>query len=117
MQEKNNIISYKGYSAEIQFSSEDECLIGHILNINDIVGFHGNSVDEIKNAFAEAVDFYIKTNIDENADENVDENIDEITLNIPKELHKKLFLQAKTCGETLDKFILNTLNKYVTTMY
>ena len=83
------------------------------MNINDIVGFHGNSVDEIKNAFAEAVDFYIKTNIDENADEN----IDEITLNIPKELHKKLFLQAKTCGETLDKFILNTLNKYVTTMY
>ena len=65
MQEKNNIISYKGYSAEIQFSSEDECLIGHILNINDIVGFHGNSVDEIKNAFAEAVDFYIKTNIDD----------------------------------------------------
>ncbi len=54
-------MTYKDYKAVISFSAEDECLVGHIAGINDIVGFHGESVEEIRQAFEEAVDFYLES--------------------------------------------------------
>jgi predicted HicB family RNase H-like nuclease len=37
-------MTHKGYAARIEYSDEDQCLIGHIPGINDVVGFHGESV-------------------------------------------------------------------------
>lgn len=45
-----NAMHYKAYSARIEHS-EDDCLIGHITGINDIIGFHANSVSELHAAF------------------------------------------------------------------
>ena len=56
-----NIMSYKGYAARIEYSDDDACFIGHIAGIRDIVGFHGESVLELRQAFEEAVDDYVAT--------------------------------------------------------
>lgn len=34
-------MTYKGYTARIDYSEEDGCFVGHITGISDIVGFHG----------------------------------------------------------------------------
>ena len=52
-------MNYRGYAARIEYSDEDECLVGHIAGIRDIVGFHGDSVAELRSAFHEAVDEYL----------------------------------------------------------
>ena len=51
---------YKGYAARIEFSEEDDCLVGHIAGIRDVVGFHGGSVSEVREAFGEAVEDYLE---------------------------------------------------------
>ena len=56
-----NTMSYKGYAAKIEYSDEDQCFVGHIAGIQDIVGFHGESVTELRQAFEEAVDDYLET--------------------------------------------------------
>jgi predicted HicB family RNase H-like nuclease len=56
-----NTMLYRGYAARIEYSDEDDCFIGHIAGINDVVGFHGESVDELRSAFEEAVDDYLET--------------------------------------------------------
>lgn len=56
-----NMMTYKGYVARIAYSEEDSCFIGHIAGIRDVVGFHGESVTELRNAFTEAVDDYLET--------------------------------------------------------
>lgn len=56
-----NTMSYKGYTARIHYSDEDDCFIGHIAGIRDVIGFHGESVAELRTAFAEAVDDYLET--------------------------------------------------------
>ncbi|MCA3574162.1 MAG: type II toxin-antitoxin system HicB family antitoxin [Aestuariivirga sp.] len=56
-----NVMEYKGYKARIDYDGDDKCFIGHIVGINDVVGFHGTSVDELKAAFEEAVDDYVAT--------------------------------------------------------
>jgi len=56
-----NVMSYKDLSARIEYSDEDGCFIGHLAGICDVVGFHGESVAELKFAFEEAVDDYLAT--------------------------------------------------------
>nr|VFJ51038.1 MAG: hypothetical protein BECKFW1821A_GA0114235_10306 [Candidatus Kentron sp. FW]VFJ66915.1 MAG: hypothetical protein BECKFW1821B_GA0114236_11236 [Candidatus Kentron sp. FW] len=56
-----NIMTYKGYAANIEYSDDDECFIGHIAGIKDRVGFHGESVAELKEAFHEATEDYLDT--------------------------------------------------------
>ncbi|MBV2183505.1 MAG: type II toxin-antitoxin system HicB family antitoxin [Rhizobium sp.] len=56
-----NVMSYGGFSARIEFGSEDEIFFGNIAGITDVVGFHRQSVDELKRAFHEAVDDYVET--------------------------------------------------------
>ena len=52
---------YKGYAAAVEFDGDDEIFVGRIVGINDVVGFHAESVDDLKAAFHEAVDDYIDT--------------------------------------------------------
>ena len=33
-----NTMTYKGYAAKIEYSDEDQCLIGHIAGIRDVIG-------------------------------------------------------------------------------
>ena len=54
-----NTMTYKGYSAGIEYSEEDECFVGRLAGIRDIVGFDGASLEEATAMFHEAVDGYL----------------------------------------------------------
>jgi predicted HicB family RNase H-like nuclease len=56
-----NVMNYKDYAARIEYSDEDGLLIGHIAGIRDVVGFHAESVAELRAAFEEAVEDYLET--------------------------------------------------------
>jgi predicted HicB family RNase H-like nuclease len=56
-----NLLSYKGYTAAVEFDADDLLLAGRIAGINDVVGFHGGNAEEIVAAFHEAVDDYLET--------------------------------------------------------
>ena len=45
----NDILEYKGFFAEVHFSSEDEVFFGKLLGINDLVNFEGSTVKQEKN--------------------------------------------------------------------
>ncbi len=53
-------MTYKGYTAEIIYSDEDECFVGHIVNIDSISGFHGDTDAELRDAFENMVELYIE---------------------------------------------------------
>lgn len=56
-----NMLTYKGLSATVSFDAEDMILAGRIAGINDVVGFHADTPDELIRAFHEAVDDYLET--------------------------------------------------------
>ncbi len=56
-----NAMSYRNYLARVEYDAADRIFAGHIAGINDIVGFHGETVSELENAFHEAVDDYLET--------------------------------------------------------
>lgn len=53
-------MKFKSYHGSIEFSIEDDCLHGRLLGIDDIITYEGNSVNEIKAAFKEAVNDYLQ---------------------------------------------------------
>ena len=88
---------YRGYMPLIRYSAEDECLVGHIAGINDIVGFHGDSVEEMRKAFEEAVDFYLDS-CARMGDEPNKPFSGRITLQVTPEMHAELFRKAQKAG-------------------
>jgi predicted HicB family RNase H-like nuclease len=58
---ENNCMYYKGYFTFVNYNKNDHILFGKIEEIKDLVNFEGKSVDELRAAFIEAVDDYLKT--------------------------------------------------------
>lgn len=54
-------ITYRGYRAIVEFEPEDGVFAGRLLGVNDVIGFHAESVAGIRVAFHEAVEDYIET--------------------------------------------------------
>jgi len=106
----NNTMQYKGYSAIVRYSAEDACLVGHIAGINDIVGFHGDSVEEVRKAFEESVDFYLDSCAKMGHEPNKPYS-GRVTLRLPPELHAKLAVQAEMEGRSLNNWMLTVLDK------
>lgn len=105
----NNSLGYKGYTAIIEFSAEDKCLVGHLAGINDIVGFHGDSVEEIRKAFYESVDDYLATCAKIGRKPNKPYS-GRVTLRLPPDLHARLAMQAEANGSSLNSWLVGTLS-------
>jgi hypothetical protein len=58
-QAMTNTMIYKGYAATMIFDAEDKIIVGRVLDIDDIISFHGESVPEFESNFHAVVDDYI----------------------------------------------------------
>jgi predicted HicB family RNase H-like nuclease len=56
-----NYLKHKNYFGSVEFSAEDTVLYGKIIGINDLVTYEAVSVEDLKNAFIEAVEDYLET--------------------------------------------------------
>lgn len=56
-----NAMTYKGYAARVEFHARSNILVGRIAGIRNVVGFHAETVAELRAAFEEAVDDYVET--------------------------------------------------------
>ncbi len=54
-----NTLTYKGYIGSVSFSERDNVFFGKIEGVDGLVNFEGESVQELTNAFHEAVDDYL----------------------------------------------------------
>lgn len=53
------ILIYKGYIGSVTLDDAAGILFGTVTNIDDLITFHGTSVEEIRQAFSDSVDFYV----------------------------------------------------------
>jgi predicted HicB family RNase H-like nuclease len=108
-----NMMTYKGYAARIEFSEADDCFVGHITGIRDVVGFHGDSVSELRTAFAEAVDDYLETcaRLGRSPQKPYSGRV---LLRIDPALHAQAAALAEAQGQSLNAWTQDLLRKAVT---
>ena len=105
-----NTMTYKGYAARIEYSDEDECFVGHIAGILDVVGFHGDNVEELRMAFHEAVDDYLETC--EIAGKKPQKSYSgNLMLRVPPEVHAAIATAAEVSGKSINQWAAEALNK------
>ena len=107
-----NTMSYKGYAAKIEYSDEDQCFVGHIAGIQDIVGFHGESVTELREAFVEAVDDYLETCARLNRAPQKPYS-GKLMLRIPPEVHAAVAIAAEVSGKSINQWATETFTEAV----
>jgi predicted HicB family RNase H-like nuclease len=101
-------MTYKGYAARIEYSDEDGCFVGHIAGIKDVVGFHGDSVKDLRAAFQEAVDDYLVTC--ENLGRATQKPYSgKLMLRIPPEVHARAAMMAEAHGKSLNQWAADVL--------
>lgn len=55
-----NLMHYKGYTAQLEYSADDHIFFGRILGIRDMVYFQADSAKDIEREFHKAVDDYLE---------------------------------------------------------
>lgn len=107
-----NVMSYREYTARIEYSEEDECFIGHLAGIRDVIGFHGDSVAELKSAFKDAVDDYLETCKKLNRSPQRPYS-GKVMLRIDPSLHAKAAMLAEADGKSLNAWAQEALREFV----
>lgn len=105
-------MTYRGYAARIEYSDEDHCFVGHIAGIDDIVGFHGESVTELRSAFEEAVDDYLETCAKLGRAPQKPYS-GRLMLRVPPEVHAAVAAAAEVSGKSINQWAVETFTQAV----
>ena len=101
-------LKYKGYAGTIEVSIEDGCLHGSILFINDLITYEGNTVEEIKASFEDAVNRYLA--YCEETGKPADKPCSgTFNVRVGPELHRKAVEAAHDHGITLNEFVTRSI--------
>ena len=106
-------MNYRNYLALVEYDAADRIFVGHIAGINDIVGFHGETVPELENAFHQAVDDYLETCAKAGkAPEKPYSG--RVMFRVDPEIHAHAALAAQLRGVSLNQWAEEALDKQAT---
>src|SRR5437868_3301123 len=54
-----NTMTYKGYTARIEYDERDDIFVGRVLGIRSIISFHGATAADLRKQFHHVVDDYL----------------------------------------------------------
>lgn len=105
-----NAMSYKGYSARVEYDDEDGIFTGRIAGIRDGVGFHADTVEGLREAFREAVEDYLET-CTKIGKEPQRAFSGQMMFRVAPEVHRKAALAAELAGKSLNQWAEEVLGK------
>jgi predicted HicB family RNase H-like nuclease len=107
-----NTMRHRGYAARIEYSDEDRCFVGHIAGINDVVGFHAESVAELRAAFEEAVDDYLEA-CQKLGRAPQKAYAGKLMLRVPPEVQAAIATAAEVSGKSINQWATDALTEAV----
>lgn len=103
-----NAMTYKGYTARIEYDAEDQILFGRLVGITDVVTFHGASVAELEAALRETVDDYIAL-CEKTGQPAQKPASGKLMLRVPPEVHRAALGAAQAAGVSLNQWAAGVL--------
>ena len=109
-----NTMSHKGYTARIEFDERDNIFVGRILGIRTIVGFHGETVAQLRSEFEISVDDYLG-DCKESGIKPEKPASGKLLLRVPPEVHGKALVASQAAGKSLNQWATEVLQQAVQT--
>ena len=106
------MIEHKGYTGILEYDATIERFSGHVVDLNDTIYFEGESVGEVRESMARAVDHYLATCEKHDIDPERPFSGD-LRVRMKSDLHRAVFIMASSTGVSLNRFIIETLAEKV----
>ena len=97
-------MNYQGYQTSVTFEEEADIFHGSVVNTRDVITFQGRSIDEIRIAFKDSVNEYLKF-CAERGREPEKPYSGRIALRIPASLHRTASSAARAEGKSLNSWL------------
>ena len=103
-------MTYKGQAARIAYSDSDGLFVGWLVGITDVVGFHADTVADLRTAFHEAVDDYLDTCAKIGKAPQAPAS-GKLMLRVPAEVHRAALSAADAAGTSLNQWATKVLQQ------
>jgi predicted HicB family RNase H-like nuclease len=108
----DNILHYKGYIGNVDFSEEEAVFHGKVTGIKSLISFEGDSVETITYDFHNAVDEYLAY-CSQAGVKPEEPYKGSFNVRIGADLHRKAAQFAKSHGMTLNALVEDAVRKEV----
>ena len=103
------MMTYKGYSANLEVDVEAGIIFGRVLDIYDVVTFKGKTVEEARQEFQKSVDDYLA--FCEDLGEEPDKPFSgKLPFRTTPEHHRKIFIAASKAGKSINAWMDEVLS-------
>lgn len=105
-----NTMTYKGYTARIEFDDRDNIFWGKVLGIVDTITFEGETVAQLTDDFHNAIDFYLE-DCAKTGRSPEKPSSGRLMLRVPPEVHSAALVAAQSAGMSLNQWATDVLKK------
>ena len=106
----NNVVTYKGYTARIEYDPRDNIFVGRILGIADNITFHGDTVDRLNADFHAAINHYL-ADCKTTGRQTRKPASGKLMLRVPPEVHAAATIAAQASGKSLNQWATEILQE------
>ncbi len=103
-----NTMTYRGYTARIEYDERDNIFAGRILGIRTIISFHGETVAQLRAEFELAINDYL-ADCKERGVHPEKPASGRLLLRVPPELHGRALVAAQAAGKSLNQWATEVL--------
>ena len=104
-----NTMTFKGYSARIEYDDDDRIFTRRIAGIRDGVGFHADSVARLREAFHEAVEDYLET-CTAIGKQPQKAYSGQVMFRVSPDIHRRAAMAAELSGKSLNQWAEEVLD-------
>jgi predicted HicB family RNase H-like nuclease len=107
-----NTMTFQGYEATVAFDEDAELFHGEVINLRDVITFQGQSVDELKAAFAASIEDYLAFCRERGEDPDKPFS-GQFLVRVEPSLHRAITAAARKSGESLNRWVAGILERAV----
>jgi len=105
-----NAMTYKGYTARVEFDPRDNIFWGKVLGITDSITFEGETVADLTRDFHNAIDDYLQDSAATGRQAQKPAS-GKLMLRVPPDVHGSAIIAAQAAGKSLNQWATEVLKE------
>ena len=105
-----NTMTYKGYTARVEYDERDDIFVGRILGIRALISFHGETVVQLRRRFESAIKDYL-ADCRERGLRPEKPVSGKVLLRLAPEVHGAALVAAQAAGKSLNQWASEILQE------
>lgn len=109
---KSDLLHHRGYYGSVNFSADDNCLVGKVEFIEDLILYEASDIDGLRAEFEQAIDDYLERCAAAGHEPNVSCK-GSFSVRVGPELHKEAVLAASRNKQSLNEFVKDAITLHL----